>query len=132
MSGEVGRRGIIGSSLTEMAHDPISFMKELQRMQMERDTKTKEERAEVEARLEAKRQQFEDLRVEAEREKAKHQEELHQEELERIKSNAVQVSMLQSRLEALHNAKLLTVRDCYQPTTYSLVNSETKCAVGQF
>ena len=113
-------------------------------MQMERDAETKGERAEMEARLEAKleifrrdaerqRQQFEDLRLEAERAKhqeeleriksnavlkAKHQEELHQEELERQKSNAVQVSMLQSRLEALHNAKLLTVRDCYQPPTH--------------
>ena len=101
-------------------------------MQMERDTETKGERAEVEARLEAKletfrrdaerqRQQFEELRLEAEREKAKHREELHQEELERIKSNAVQVSMTQSRLEALHNAKLLTVRDCYQPPTHWLI-----------
>ena len=87
------------------------------------------------------RQQIEELRVDAEREKAKHQEELHQEKLERIesalkakhqeelhqeelkriKSNAVQVSMLQSRLEALHNAKLLTVRDCYQPPTHWLI-----------
>ena len=112
--------------------DMTSFMKELQRMQMERDTETKGERAEMEARLEAKletfrrdaerqRQQFEELRLEAEREKAKHQEELHQEELERIKSNAVKVSMTQSRLEALHNAKLLTVRDCYQPPTHWLI-----------
>ena len=146
--GEAGRRGIAGSSLTEMT----SFMKELQRMQMERDAETKGERAEMDARLEAKleefrrdaerqRQQFEDLRLEAERAKhqeeleriesnavlkAKHQEELERqkakypEELQRIKSNAVQVPMLQSRLEALHNAKLLTVRDCYQSTPHWL------------
>ena len=106
--GEVGRRGSTGSSLTEM----ISFMKELQRMQMERETETKGERAELEARLEAKRQQCEDLRLEAER--AKHQEELQ-------RQTAVQVSMLQSRLAALHNAKLLTVRDCYQPPTHWLI-----------
>ena len=94
-------------------------------MQMERDTETKAERAEMEARLEAKletfrqdaerqRQQFEDLRLEVERAK-------HQEELQRIKSNALQVSMLQSRLEALHNAKLLTVRDCCQSTAHWLI-----------
>ena len=121
-------------------------------MQMGRDTETKG--GEMEARLEAKletfrrdaerqRQQFEELRLEAEREKAKHQEELHQEklqkqeelerqkakhreelhqeELERIKSNAAQIPMTQSRLEALHNAKLLTVRDCYQPPTHWLI-----------
>ena len=141
--GEVGRRGITGSSLTELT----SFVKELQRMQMERDTETKRERAELEARLEAKletcrrdaerqRQQLEDLRLEAERakrqeelerQKAKHQEELHQEELQRQKFNAVQVSMLQSRLEALHNAKLLTVRDCYQPPTHGLSLTFSLC-----
>jgi hypothetical protein len=97
--GGVGSGGMIGPSFCEL----MSLIRE-------RDAEVKGERAESEARLESQRreterqrQQFEELRLGAEREKVK--------QIQR-KLYAEQVAGLQSRLEALHSTQLLTVSTC--------------------
>lgn len=112
--GRGGSGSIVGSNFADMA----SFLAEHQQLQMERDAKAQADRAEFEASLEVQRREMEvqrreieELRLAAERQK---------QEVEKIKTDTMrrrlreeQVSSLQSRLESLHSAKLLTEDEWY-------------------
>ena len=92
-----------GSNLAEWT----TFLREQQRMQMERDAEAKAERAEAKAeraeledRLEAQRREIEAARM--------------QEAEAKLEAQKVrEVSFLQVRLEALHSAKLLTDEEMF-------------------
>ena len=121
--GGVGQGSMSGSNLAEVT----SFLREQQRMQMERDGEAKAERAEMEARLEAQRRETEASRVretEAKLEASRMREAEAKLEAERRVTEAKllgkleaqkfrEVSVLQVRLEALHSAKLLTDEEMF-------------------
>ena len=123
--GGVGQGSMSGSNLAEVT----SFLREQQRMQMERDGEAKAERAEMEARLEAQRRETEAQRRETEASRmteaeAKLQAQRREAEAERRVTEAKllgkleaqkfrEVSVLQVRLEALHSAKLLTDEEMF-------------------
>ncbi len=91
----VGQGSMSGSNLAELT----LFLREQQRMQMERDAEAKAERAELEGRLRETEAKLEAQRRETE---AKLQAQKFRE-----------MSLLQVRLEALHSAKLLTDEEMF-------------------
>ncbi|MDA8532002.1 hypothetical protein N9K45_00080 [bacterium] len=116
--GGVGQGSMSGSNLAEVT----SFLREQQRMQMERDGEAKAERAEMEARLEAQRRETEAQRRETEASRmreaeAKLEAERRVTEAKLLGKLEVQkfreVSVLQVRLEALHSTKLLTDEEMF-------------------
>jgi chaperonin cofactor prefoldin len=111
------------SSGAAVAMDVSAFLDLAQRMQAKADAQTAQWQAKLEAQhreMETQRQQLEELRLEAERQKH------HGERMQR-RLREEQVSTLQSRLEALHNAKLLTVGNCYQSTASRLSRLKLSC-----
>ena len=109
-----------GSNLAEWT----TFLREQQRMQMERDAEAKAERAELEDRLGAQRRETEaarmqefEAKLEAQRREteAKLEIEIQRREAEaKLEAQKVrEVSFLQVRLEALHSAKLLTDEEMF-------------------
>ena len=105
------------------AMDVSAFLDLAERMQAKADAQTAQWQAKLEAQhreMETQRQQLEELRLDAERQK-------HQGERMQRRLREEQVSTLQSRLEALHNAKLLTVGNCYQSTASRLSHLKLSC-----
>jgi hypothetical protein len=89
---------------------------------MERDAEAKAERAELERRLEAQRRETEaqrretEAKVEAQRretEAQRRETEAQRQQLEAERHKLREVSFVQLRLEALHNAKLLTDEEMF-------------------
>ena len=116
--GGVGQGSMSGSNLAEVT----SFLREQQRMQMERDGEAKAERAEMEARLEAQRRETEAQRRETEASRMREAEAKLEAERRVTEAKLLgkleaqkfrEVSVLQVRLEALHSAKLLTDEEMF-------------------
>ena len=99
--GGVGQGSMSGSNLAEVA----SFLREQQRLQMERDGEAKAERAEMEARLEAQRRETEAACVretEAKLEASRMREAEAKMEAQRRENEASRVREMEAKLEASH------------------------------
>eukprot|EP01043_Picozoa_sp_COSAG02_P000337 COSAG02_NODE_6_length_64796_cov_76.792865_20_plen_442_part_00 len=109
--GEAGPGLTTGGNLAELT----TFLKEQQRMQMERDAEAKAERAELEGRLEAARMRETEAKLEAQRRETEAKLEAQRREVEaKLEAQKFrEVSVLQVRLEALHSAKLLADEEMF-------------------
>ena len=111
----------MSGSLAEMT----SFMREHQKMQLEREEKLREERNQLEMKLEQQRQE---QRLESEQQRRQFEMKLQQQqqEIEHLRARVAalpqpaaeaidedQISVLQSRIQSLYEAKLLTDDELY-------------------